>query len=86
MLGISHDDTDTDEMLDGFRSNSGTTIPFYRAAGGPTADHYDDMHDAPGGTAPYPVDVVLDPNGVIVYLARDVNVEAIRDALGAACP
>ena len=85
-VGISHDQTDTDELLTSFRSNSGTTIPFYRAAGGAAADQYDDLRGAPGGTAPYPVDVVLDADGVIVYLARDVNVDAIRDALGAGCP
>lgn len=68
-----------------FRSNSGTTIPFYRGAAGPTGDLYDALQDTPGATSPYPVDVVLDPDGVIVYLARDVSVEAIRAALGAAC-
>jgi hypothetical protein len=72
-------------VLDDFREYTGVTFPFVRGAAGPTGDLYAELRDTPGATAPYPVDVILDPEGVIVYLARDVNVEAMKEALGPAC-
>jgi hypothetical protein len=73
-------------MLEAFRENTATAFPFVRGAAGPDGDLYDALQDTPGGVSPYPVDVVLDPTGVIVYLARDVNVAAMEAALGDACP
>jgi len=85
VFGISHDEADSDAVLDDFREYTGVSFPFLRGAAGPAGDLYDDLRDTPGATAPYPVDVILDPDGVIVYLARDVNVEAMKAALGATC-
>lgn len=76
MIGISAGGMADDADLDTFITSTGVTFPIVRD----TAATYWD-YDNDGAISPYPVDLVLDADGKIVYFSRTYEPSAMRNAV-----
>ena len=80
MLGISGTGSPggDDTAIQAFIEQTGVTFPIVYD----TADTYYDF-DRSTATAPYPVDVIIDADGVIRYLATDYDPDAMTAVIDA---
>ncbi len=76
MLGISAGGIAEDADLDTFITSTGVTFPILRDS----AETYWE-YDNTGAISPYPVDIVLDADGKIVFLSRTYEPSAMRNAV-----
>lgn len=67
--------------LDAFLDATGATFPILID----TADTYSE-YDNVGAISPYPIDLVIDADGTIVYLARTYEPAALRAAVESVLP
>jgi hypothetical protein len=73
--------TDDEGTLDEFVRQSGVTFPI--ALG---ADHHLRVYEAGARITPYPLEVLADADGNIVYLTREYDVDALIGAIDALLP
>jgi peroxiredoxin len=74
---------DTPAGLAAFREQTGVTFPFLLESPATTYQAY--RMGADDDTTPYPLDVVIDRNGIVRYLRGEYDDAAVRDVLDAWC-
>ncbi len=81
MLGLSAGGSASDEDLDAFLAATGVTFPILK-------DDDDTYHEYTSDPAlsPYPIDIVVDADGTIVYLSQTYDAVALRDAVESVLP
>lgn len=81
MLGLSAGGSASDEDLDAFLEATGVTFPILK-----DEDRTYDEYTSDPALSPYPIDIVVDADGVIVYLSQSYDADALRDAVERVLP
>jgi hypothetical protein len=66
----------TDDLVREFGEHHGVTFPIMRDPGG-TYGQYDDV----GSTAPFPLDVIVDQQGIVQYVDTRFEPEVLHDVI-----
>ena len=84
MVGVSADTMgqDDDATLSAFREQTGVTFPI----GYDRSNSYGQFRNAVATISPYPVDVVIAPDGTIAYISGDYRPDEITAVLDALLP
>ena len=75
---------DTEETLTAFRAQTGVTFPFLIEPSATTYHQYANAAD--DLTTPYPLDVLIDGNGIVRYLRGEFDADALWAAVDTWCP
>jgi len=67
------------EMLDDYVQAMGLTMPVLADWDGSTYNDW--MVDAPDTPAPYPREFIVDRDGIVIYVAVDIEIDAIEAVL-----
>jgi peroxiredoxin len=81
VVGLSSGGTaDTDDLL-AFIESTGTSFPVVV-----DSDATYNRYVSESAITPYPIDIVTDSDGVIVYFSREYDPDALRDAVERVLP
>ena len=81
VIGLSSGGMADSDDLDAFLSATGVTFPILV-----DIDNTYIEYDQDGATSPYPIDLVVDADGTIVYLSRTYEPDALRAAVESVLP